>query len=542
MSTQSTEKNLWETLKSKNVVEGELPTLEEQDTPWAIRVMQGFAGWIASIFLLGTLATMFAWIFDSDNSLVIITVGLMCNGAASLIFNKNKNDFLNQLSLAFNLCGQLVVAWGIYELLDSVKADYFFSLMFYQLTLLFVVNDFSSRVLTTWFSMVALTIALAHLGVVYVSTAIVSVLFLIVWLNDLHWKQSKKLWDPVGYGLAIALLQLNGQMLFGGGAENWFDINIIEWLAEYSFWISEGLIAAGLVSLLFKLMNQYKILWLSRSGVLLMAVSALIIIINYYIVGLIACFLLLMVGFLKRRTVLIGLGIIALFVFISGYYYYLEETLLIKSFMLIGFGSCFLLGYFILHKQTILLSEKSNKETSNQFSLYIKMNSQKWMTLASLAFILLAVNFNIFKKEQLLEDGEIVLLELAPVDPRSLMQGDYMRLRFAIEQNLIDDNSLLESHKNQSEQYFIVERDEHKVGQFSHRYKGEALSKNQIKMQFRVRNNKIRLATHAFFFQEGTAKEYEKARYGEFRVASNGELLLNNLRDESFHILGFNRP
>ena len=50
------------------------------------------------------------------------------------------------------------------------------------------------------------------------------------------------------------------------------------------------------------------------------------------------------------------------------------------------------------------------------------------------------------------------------------------------------------------------------------------------------------VATHAFFFQEGTAKEYEKARYGEFRVANNGELLLNNLRDESFNILGFNRP
>ncbi|XOT97907.1 GDYXXLXY domain-containing protein, partial [Alcaligenes pakistanensis] len=30
--------------------------------------------------------------------------------------------------------------------------------------------------------------------------------------------------------------------------------------------------------------------------------------------------------------------------------------------------------------------------------------------------------------------GQTVLLELAPVDPRSLMQGDYMSLNFALSQ------------------------------------------------------------------------------------------------------------
>ena len=58
----------------------------------------------------------------------------------------------------------------------------------------------------------------------------------------------------------------------------------------------------------------------------------------------------------------------------------------------------------------------------------------------------------------------------------------------------------------------------------------------------RVRNRRLQLATHAFFFQEGTASEYEQAKYGEFRVATNGELLLNNLRDKEFNILGLNRP
>ena len=41
-------------------------------------------------------------------------------------------------------------------------------------------------------------------------------------------------------------------------------------------------------------------------------------------------------------------------------------------------------------------------------------------------------NFKIGEYEHVLESGETVILELAPVDPRSLMQGDYMELRFAI--------------------------------------------------------------------------------------------------------------
>ena len=36
--------------------------------------------------------------------------------------------------------------------------------------------------------------------------------------------------------------------------------------------------------------------------------------------------------------------------------------------------------------------------------------------------------------------------------------------------------------------------------------------------------------TNAYFFEEGTAKRYEAAQYGELRVAPDGELLLTGLR------------
>ncbi|MBI3711463.1 MAG: GDYXXLXY domain-containing protein, partial [Burkholderiales bacterium] len=54
------------------------------------------------------------------------------------------------------------------------------------------------------------------------------------------------------------------------------------------------------------------------------------------------------------------------------------------------------------------------------------MQGRGWRQVVALltgVLILCAVNYIIVQREQLLQDGRIVLLELAPVDPRSLMQG-----------------------------------------------------------------------------------------------------------------------
>ncbi|WP_414673872.1 GDYXXLXY domain-containing protein, partial [Marinimicrobium sp. UBA4509] len=51
---------------------------------------------------------------------------------------------------------------------------------------------------------------------------------------------------------------------------------------------------------------------------------------------------------------------------------------------------------------------------------------RRGIALVTALAILVLVNFSIYEKEQHLAQGEIMYLELAPVDPRSLMQGDYM--------------------------------------------------------------------------------------------------------------------
>jgi uncharacterized membrane-anchored protein len=56
-----------------------------------------------------------------------------------------------------------------------------------------------------------------------------------------------------------------------------------------------------------------------------------------------------------------------------------------------------------------------------------------------------------------------------------------------------------------------------------------------------VRNNRVQIATNAFFFQEGREPEFRTARYGEFRVGSNGEPRLTALLDGELKRLGENR-
>jgi uncharacterized membrane-anchored protein len=142
-----------------------------------------------------------------------------------------------------------------------------------------------------------------------------------------------------------------------------------------------------------------------------------------------------------------------------------------------------------------------------------------------MAIIILAiVNFEIYRKEQLLAEGTMVLLELAPVDPRSLMQGDYMRLRYQID--------LPKSSQVQKDGYLVIEPDDKQVAHFKRIYQeGASLQTNEILLRFRQRGGEIRLGAESFFFQEGHAKYYNNARYSELRVAPSGESVLVGLRD-----------
>lgn len=56
----------------------------------------------------------------------------------------------------------------------------------------------------------------------------------------------------------------------------------------------------------------------------------------------------------------------------------------------------------------------------------------KIVLATNLILVLVFFAFSVMQKETLIAKGTEVLLRLAPVDPRSLMQGDYMALNYEV--------------------------------------------------------------------------------------------------------------
>lgn len=168
----------------------------------------------------------------------------------------------------------------------------------------------------------------------------------------------------------------------------------------------------------------------------------------------------------------------------------------------------------------------------------------KRIALLSLIAVLMLVNWSIAGKEKHLAQGTVVYLELAPVDPRSLMQGDYMALRFRLADDVYRDLPKAEdSHRwrrevHAADGYMVVSLDEQDVAHYQGLHKGEALKGNELLMRYRIRNGSVKFATNAFFFQEGHEPIYRDARYGRFRVDPAGELLLVAMHDQELKELG----
>ena len=145
--------------------------------------------------------------------------------------------------------------------------------------------------------------------------------------------------------------------------------------------------------------------------------------------------------------------------------------------------------------------------------------------------VLGALNFSIIGKERIKRDGEIVYLALAPVDPRSLMQGDYMALRFALVQALEAQRGDAVVREGEV-RYAPIVLDAQRVA---------GLAPNDaapLKLRYRIRGDHVWLGTNAFFFEEGSAERFNDARYGEFRVdRASGEAVLVGLRDAALKAL-----
>jgi len=135
---------------------------------------------------------------------------------------------------------------------------------------------------------------------------------------------------------------------------------------------------------------------------------------------------------------------------------------------------------------------------------------------------LVVANAAIWQKEALISTGRPVFVELAPADPRSLMQGDYMTLNYAFPAGLsMDERGRIK---------LVARRAPNGVVTLLGEHDGRALGPQEMLIEAISKRGRPLIVTDAWYFKEGEAERWAAARYGEFRVDANGKALLVGLR------------
>ncbi len=544
------ELNVWNELKTAGVVSGELPqsTAKAATHLWYVRVLQGFAGWVAAVFLLGFLGFGVIGLFEHGTAL--ITMGVIINLSSYVYFKaKPESDFFNQLVLVFSLTGQFLVAFGLLELYGFSNRQWLLLVGLYQLLLMGFINHYLHRFLSTWFAVIALFWGFELLIYTGLGSALVAALFVWLWLDKTGWRVAQEFYEPIAYALGFSLLQLNVQsQLWLNGY--WLQSNQAGWVGQNAAGLTALVNSLVLLYFVYRMIEEQRISWSSTAGRLAILAAVIMLFSALPVIGVSSALLVLLVGFARQNKLLQAMGCVALLGFVSWYYYLLNITLLHKSLLLIVIGAVLLLGALVL-KYTLLAPKAEAASDARVPEKFTLTHWQKAAAGLTLVLALVGINHAIWQKEQVLLDGQSVFLELAPVDPRSIMQGDYMRLRFAMAQSIRANIpvSSLPGEQVTHDGYVMVKLDERRVGHFYALVNGinntpnneQASAETLLKLQYRVRNNRVQFATNAFFFQEGDAQLFNAARYGEFKVAENGELLLVAMYDKDLILLGQNR-
>lgn len=149
------------------------------------------------------------------------------------------------------------------------------------------------------------------------------------------------------------------------------------------------------------------------------------------------------------------------------------------------------------------------------------MNRTSSLSWLGLLLVLGCFAVAVWQKETSLAQGRTVILELMPQDPRSLMQGDYMVLRYRLLEQV-------EGSPSEPDQLYL-QLDTRQIASELFWEPGPG----RVPVNFRRRGARLEIGAESFFFQEGQGELYQRARYGQLKVDPTGACLLIDLLDES---------
>jgi uncharacterized membrane-anchored protein len=152
----------------------------------------------------------------------------------------------------------------------------------------------------------------------------------------------------------------------------------------------------------------------------------------------------------------------------------------------------------------------------------------KIVLAANLILVLAFFVFSVIQKETLIDKGTEILLRLAPVDPRSLMQGDYMALDYEV---------LWKIGYRSKSGYLVVKVGSDRVAEYVREQSDKDVNDGELLIRFKRQSGRLSIGADNYFFQEGSGKKYENAKYGLLKVDPEGNSILVGLCSEDGRLI-----
>ncbi|MCU0989763.1 MAG: GDYXXLXY domain-containing protein [Xanthomonadales bacterium] len=261
-----------------------------------------------------------------------------------------------------------------------------------------------------------------------------------------------------------------------------------------------------------------------RAAAVGLAGTAVMVLVSLEAPGIAAGLCILVLGFAHGNRALAGLGGAALLLYAGGYYYELDLTLLAKSQVLAATGGVLLALRWVLlrwlgppssprrHPGIRAANFRDPLPAGEKAPKVIDPRPRIVIGMAGALLVLAAVNASIVGKERLLALPQHAAGRPGAGEPVS------------------------------ADGRAVVRLDERSVASFVRLDDDRPLAADEALLRYRVRAGRLKFASDAFYFQEGTAEAYQAARYGRYRVADDGELLLTSLHDEHLNRLPVGSP
>lgn len=517
----------------------ETARLSDQDRrPWPVVLLTALGAWLAAIPLLGVIGVLLGDLMRLVIGPYIVGV-LVLAGAVMILCTRTIPLFVEQLALPGLLVGGGSLAFGLFRDLPSQAAAGVLAML--AIGIAWTVSRAWLRVLLGAAAATLMMIAfLSRDPDFYNGASLTGFWFALhgvfaLWvgagwiqrivLNDgVHARHAAAL-ESVSVGWLLATLAglafwsgmtfLVGSSLGGG---------VFSDLAQTFVSRNDAWKSIALVSLLLALSAAARMAycWPALRSPWWAGAAAVLIALCWFMPTLGAVLLALTLCISSGRGRLAATAAVAAAWIIGAFYYQLSWPLADKALLLVAAGSALAaMAWFAARKghtgEAPLLATPAPIGTRS---------SQRGILLTGL-LVLIVVNVGIWQKEDLIAHGQPVFVELAPVDPRSLMQGDFMQLNYRLpEQVWTYSEGLLD----QGRPHIIATRDARGVASLLRMDNGAPLARDEFLFELTPKNGNWILVSDAWFFKEGEAERWAQARYGEFRVDASGRALLVGLR------------